>query len=256
MEFSTPVRGSAIKKYLGVGRYEVARGTAKEASDYCKKGLGTVEAPKDWDYFEFGDIRESGQGNRKELLLLRDTLKRGASDLDILDNDHTAGSFFKYQRGITAARLIYNQPTFRDEVHITLLYGAPGSGKSSYARKAMPEAYWKNNTKWWPRYFGQKQVIWDEFGGWSCTPSDYNSIFDRYPYSIEVKGGDIPILATEFMIISNFTPEQWWNQERTHVCIGAVTRRIMKILRFTRLGEPPLEFNQYADFSAHLRGVQ
>lgn len=252
-EFSKPVRRSALIKYFGKCHFEVARGSAVAASEYCKKGDGTPACPIDADYFEFGEL-EGVQGRRNDILSLRDRLLAGDDDDALLRNDDTASGFFKYQRGIAAARVVLSRPAPRDEVRVGLFYGPPGTGKSSFARELFPDAYWKDNTKWWGYYTGQKTVIWDEFTGASCTPSDYNRIFDRYPYQVEYKGGGTPLLATQFIIISNYTPASWWNVERSTVKFDAVKRRIHGVFWFRKLGEDPEEFTDYDLFDAALRG--
>lgn len=98
-------------------------------------------------------------------------------------------------------------------------------------------------------------VIWDEFGGWSCIPSEFNKIFDRYAHSVEVKGGNVALRATEFIIISNFTPGTWWDPNKTRVDIAALTRRIHRYFWFKKLGEEAVEYESYLDFNAACRGV-
>lgn len=250
--FNKPVRMSQIKKVLGKRVHlEVARARDSKAANYCAK---------DQTYFEYGDFGTT-QGKRSDLLVLRDSLKRGVDDAALLDDDATAGSFFKYQRGISAARIVYDTPKPRNDVSVTLYFGAPGTGKSSSAARLFPEAYWKDNTKWWQNYKGETTVIWDEFSGASCTPSEFNKIFDRYPYTIEVKGGSVPLRGTNLIIISNFLPELWWDPTKSKVCTEAVTRRIHAVHWFRKYPEPPdvfLTFQSWADarrgtnFNAHL----
>lgn len=97
--------------------------------------------------------------------------------------------------------------------------------------------------------------MWDEFGGWSCTPSDFNKIFDRYKYSPEIKNGNVALRATNYIIISNFTPGTWWDQTKTRVNLDAVTRRIHAVYHFTKYGEDAMEYLKYEDFDAAMRGV-
>lgn len=241
-----PVRMSALRKVLGNAHFEIARGSTDDNIKYCSKD--------DPHPVEFGDPKAGGQGKRNDLLLLRDALKEKASDIDLLDDDATAPQFFKYQIGLKAARSAYDVPSPRDQIKVCLFFGAPGTGKSHLAREMFPNAYWKDNTKWWPGYQGQDEVIWDEFGGWSCPPSEYNKVFDKYPHYVEVKGGTMPLRATKFIIISNFTPFQWWDPEKTRVDVRSVTRRIGQFCYFKAVKTDPETFDSYELFSEFLRG--
>lgn len=243
VEFSSPQRMSAIKKVLGSGIHcEVARGKAQEAANYCMK---------DNTFVEFGELR--GQGARNDLIGLRDALASGKRGRELLDADETAPAFFKYQRGIAAAVELYDVPPVRRDVEVSLYFGPPGTGKSTRARLELPRAYHKDNTRWWPGYSGEESVIWDEFGGWSLTPSDYNRIFDAGQMHVEIKGASVALRATQFIIISNYTPESWWNTEKVRVLLSAVTRRIHKFFFFQELGVPPRLFESWDSFSAFIR---
>lgn len=237
-----------IKSYLGQGAHcEHAMGSSVDASDYCKK---------DGHFEEFGEMGK-GQGTRNDCITVRDAIANGATRKDLLDNDATCSAFFRMQRGIEATFKEYQKPLPRDDIDVALFFGFPGQGKSSTAQKVFPDAYWKNNTKWWDGYNGENTVIWDEFGGWSCAPCDYNKIFDRYPLWIENKGGFIPLRANKFIIISNFTPGTWWSTEKTTVNLDAVKRRIHSVYWFKQ-GEPIgtyIYFDGYASFDEAIRGI-
>lgn len=240
------IRMSGLRKVLGNAHFEVARGSPDQNYEYCTKD--------DPDAVEFGDREAGGQGKRSDILVLRDALKRKASDIELLEDDLTAPQFFKYQHGLTAARTAYDLPVQRDGIKVALFFGAPGTGKSHFARELFPNAYWKDNTKWWPGYTGQEAVIWDEFGGWSCTPSEFNKVFDQYPHYVEIKGGTVPLKALHFIIISNFTPFQWWDADKTRVDLRSITRRIQKFCRFIKIGQEFLEFDDIVKFDENLRG--
>lgn len=235
-----PVRMSALRKVFSHAHFEVARGSLQANVDYCTK--------HDKEAFEYGDRPSTKQGKRSDLLVLRDALKRKETDVDLLENDATVPAYFKYQKGISAARVAYDTAIARDDIKVALFFGAPGTGKSHTAREYLPSAYWKDNTKWWPGYSGQEDIIWDEFGGWSCTPSDFNKVFDKYPYQVEYKGGTTPLKGVNFIIISNFTPGTWWDTEKTRVDIRSIKRRIHRYCFFRKVGEDPIVFETAEEF--------
>lgn len=227
-EFSACVRPSAMRKVLGPAHFEISRGKPQQASDYCKK---------DGDFDEWGEL-SSGQGAREDLRRLRDEVQSGATDLELCENDDTVSAFAKYPRFVDRARIAFGVPfetVLRDNIHVVLFFGPAGSGKSSYARKIAPDAYWKDQSRWWGRYTGQTTVIWDEFYGGCCTPREFNLVCDRYPHTVEYKGGEQPLRATTIIIISNFMPTDWWGTN-TRVNVPALTRRFHEICVFPELG--------------------
>jgi len=247
MILKSPQRMTALKKIFGNNVHlEAARGNNEKASSYCMK--------EDPHYVEFGSLIGTGQGARNDILALRDALRADTPDMDIVLDDALVIPWFKFRRAVEDLRKIFTTPPTRESTRVALIFGPPGTGKSHFARECFPDAYWKDNSKWWPGYNGQETVIWDEFGGWSCTPAQYNAIFDKYPTWVEPKGGAVPLRATNFIIISNFTPATWWNAEKTTVCLGAVTRRIGRIYWFKKLGEDAEIFENYELFDKAIRG--
>lgn len=227
-EFSSPVRMTALRKVLGPGHFEVSRGTPKQASSYCKK---------EGDYEEWGELSE-GQGARNDLKRLRESIKDGATDLDLIEDDLTLTCFAKYPRFVDRARIAYKIPEpeiFRDDIRVIFMVGKTGTGKSSYARELFPDAYWKDQSKWWHGYTGQKVVIWDEFFGGCCTPTEFNKVCDRYPHRVENKGGFVPLEAEIIIIISNWLPMDWWS-DRTRISLPALYRRFSEICYCPELG--------------------
>jgi len=91
--------------------------------------------------------------------------------------------------------------------------------------EAGEEAYIKSSTtKWWDGYMGQKKVIIDEFRG-QIAIEHLLKWFDRYPCSVEEKGGQLALDADEFWICSNLPIEQWYpgiDQDT----LGALRRRV------------------------------
>jgi len=68
-------------------------------------------------------------------------------------------------------------------------------------------------------------IILDEFGGHCLTPLMLQRLCDVYPMVANVKGGHVPMHATDIHITSNYLPNQWWS-EKTKFNSDAIYRRI------------------------------
>lgn len=101
-------------------------------------------------------------------------------------------------------------------------WGPTGSGKSRRAwEEAGMDAYSKGmlitvclltvdpRTKWWDGYKGEDVCIIDEFRG-VIDIVHLLRWLDRYPVSVEVKGGSVPLRVTKFWITSNVNPKNWY----------------------------------------------
>lgn len=113
-----------------------------------------------------------------------------------------------------------------------VFWGDTGTGKSRRAwDEAGLEAYSKDpRTKFWCGYRGQEHVVLDEFRG-SIDVAHLLRWLDRYPCSVETKGGARPLCANKIWITSNLDPREWYPDldERTR---DALLRR-MVVTRFT-----------------------
>ncbi len=92
-----------------------------------------------------------------------------------------------------------------------MYWGDTGSGKSHRAwEEAGDDAYSKDPlTKWWDGYQGQTNVVIDEFRG-VVAVSHLLRWFDKYPCSVETKGGKQPLCAKNIWITSNLAPTAWY----------------------------------------------
>jgi len=122
------------------------------------------------------------------------------------------------------------RPIPRPDIIATWIYGAPGVGKSRKAHGEMPEAYIKEpRTKWWNGYILEKEVIIDDFGPNGIDINHLLRWFDRYKCMVETKGGMIPLVADKFVVTSNFSPEECFQDKEgiPHPQTSALLRRIV-----------------------------
>lgn len=232
LELTRGVRLAAVKKMLPQAHWEIRRGTQEEAIAYVTKEDTRMAGP-----YAIG-TPTGGQGKRSDLKDAYNALKSGATALEILES-HTE-VFFKYQRGLEAARLLLGKK--RDESRpkeVWYLYGPPGVGKSRLATKMAPTAFRKQpNSKWWDGYDGETDVILDDLtAGWFSW-SNLMQVLDRYATSVELKGGSRQLLSDRIIITSNRRPWELY-QDKEGNCkhpIQALLRRITNYLEFAEDG--------------------
>lgn len=195
---------------------EPRKGTAKQASDYCKKTEGKIREP-----IILGEISQVA-GARNDLKKLYENLKSGKSDSEILDED--PATYIKYSRGIEKARAIITKNginTYKD-IKITVFWGKPGVGKTRkiYELHKPEEVHVitkhdNNSTIWFDGYTGQKILLIDEFYGW-IEWGRFLQILDKYKLQLAVKGSFTYSNWEKVYITSNKPPEMWYpDQDKT-----------------------------------------
>jgi hypothetical protein len=181
--------------------FEKARGSPKQASDYCKK---------DQDFEEFGEVPQ-GQGARTDLAKVVQSIKEGAT-LAQLAEEHPA-AVLRYGSGVQRLRLHY-RPVRESPPEIWTLWGKTGTGKTrrvwEYANK---EELWVHpGDRWFDGYDGHKAVLFDDFDGSWFKLSYLLRILDRYPMQVPVKGGYAWWVPRVIYITSNLEPKDWYPQ--------------------------------------------
>jgi len=155
-------------------------------------------------------------------------------------------SWVHYHRGFESLfNTLYMGSRNRAEgTNVVVLWGLTGTGKTKRAYELASKLHEERGMSfyvkpsynmWWPGYAGEELVIIDEFsGGW---PIDYLLlVLDRYPLSVEVKGGNVNLKAKNFIITSNTPPQEWYltaPQEKK----DALLRRCNQNINVTSLEE-------------------
>nr|QKV51205.1 putative replication associated protein [Crucivirus sp.] len=218
VEFANAHRGSALKKlFRGRISWRPRKGTAYQASMYCKKGtqlhaewvsqkeLGP-NFGKDAVLFEHGTI--SNQGKRNDLADVGQAVLAGETMKDIATE--YPSTFIKYHKGIFAMRSaikgIFDFEDRTTKPKVIWRWGATGVGKSRTAREAHKSFYIKDGTPWWDGYEQQEAIIIDDFDGkWPFR--DLLRLLDFGPYQGQFKGGYVKINSPFIYITCEFPPE-------------------------------------------------
>ena len=109
--FKKNKRLSGVRKLCLRAHWEIARGTSKEASDYCKK---------DGEFEERGEVPT--QGKRTDLSEAIDVLKK--EGLRAVTESHPE-VFVKYSRGLRDLALFLGEPYDHGEVRGVWIHGPP-----------------------------------------------------------------------------------------------------------------------------------
>lgn len=194
VEFDTEVSFLTLKAMYPQTHWEVRRGTALEASDYCKK---------EGKWSETGTLSNPHQGARQDIYDARNLALQGAPMSEIVQ---VASSFQAIRMAEKIKEHTEIKRNWMPVVH--WLWGPTGTGKSRIAWAEAGDGAWcsSGNLRWWQSYDGQKKIIFDDFRGDFCALHVLLNILDRYPYQVEYKGGSRQLLADEIWITSPYHP--------------------------------------------------
>lgn len=216
---------AAVKRLEGLGlrgfHVEIAKGTAAQNITYCSK---------DNEFIEHGD-RPKGQGKRTDLDVVCEDIAGGASIRDVINR--YPSQFVKFGNGLEKI-IQFHQPRRFFKTEVFWLWGPTGSGKSRWAWDQCPDAYMKCSThKWWSGYFGHQEVIMDDYRPSREMPFDFMLLLmDRYPLSVETKGGMAEFVAKKIYVTSPFSPEEicnhleWIGTEKREQFLRRIDHRI------------------------------
>lgn len=236
-------RLSAMKKLDSGAHWAVAKGSAKENKTYCSKEEGRLAGP-----WELGEMPE--QGKRNDLKELQEALDSGKPITEV-SKEHFA-HYMRYNRGIEKYQLLHTKP--RDHAMIVeVLWGPTGVGKTRQAKEENPDAYFKcrsnGKNNWWDGYINQEVVVVDEFYGWFSWDFMLR-LCDRYPLSVETKGGAVQFVAKKIIFTSNDHPKEWYKKMTEKYGWDANTNPLCRrITKITGIGIPETKhFDSYQEY--------
>lgn len=222
IEFSKRLRLSQLKSLIPIPsiHYELRRGNAVQASDYCKK--------EDVEPIEWGSISVCRRGQRSDLEALHEALQARTSILDI--SDEHFNSFIRYRRSINAYRSLHS-PQRNWVCSVIVYWGRTGTGKTRSVMENATNLWIYPGKEWFDGYDQHKQVLFDEFTGATFKLGYLLKLLDRYPMQVPVKGDFVSWCPEEIYITSNLDPWTWFeNANQEHV--SALFRRITFIYHF------------------------
>lgn len=229
--------------------FRIMNGTMQENKDYCSKQDGT-ELPH--TFIEFGTFREKGEkaGLRNDLIALREAVKEGKTQREIIDDDDSIKTFARFIKFHDRLRVLYKPKPRENGVHVSLYVGDPGTGKTRRAYQEYPNIYEipiSNGTMWMDGYDDQPEVLFDDFMGKGSKMGLDNTLkfLDRYVRSVPFKGGYAWYRPEKIIVTSNFHPRSWYDWKNREISYAALARRIHRVIVFDNGEEVELEPNEY-----------
>ncbi len=203
VRFTKNKRLCALQELLRGAHAAICRGSEAQNIAYCTKEETRVSGP-----YEIG-VRIA-QGKRSDILRLRDGIKEGSTDLMLINDDETCGAFARSMKFVDRCRYLFAKK--RDfKSFVICIYGPTDIGKSRVAAAVSPNAYRFSNNKgaWFDYYDGVSDIIFDDFYG-GIPRHQLLQLLDRYPTTVESKGGTINWCPKVIIITSNKPPWEWY----------------------------------------------
>lgn len=208
VEYKSSKKWAIIKASCYRAHWEPRKGSAAQASTYCKK---------EGDFIEKGEI--SNQGKRSDLDEVKDLLDSKCSMKEVADEHF--GSWVRYNKSFDKYVALSNTDRMvPPEAHWR--WGTTATGKTSYCFENYNRVYIKDGTSWWDGYDqGYDCICVDDFDGkWPYR--DLLRFMDRYPYQGQFKGGYVKINTPLVVITCEHPPDHFWSGNE----LAQVTRRL------------------------------
>lgn len=222
VSFKRAVRLAAIRKLFGT-RVHAEPSRSEAAETYVHKEDTAIAGTR----FSLGE-KAFNRNSKTDWALAKEKAKIGALD------DVPPDVYIKYYRTLKSIAMDnMTKPNDLTMVAGIWIHGPPGVGKSHFARAQYgPDLYLKAQNKWWDGYQGEKNVLLDDLD--TKVLGHYLKIWaDKYAFMAECKGSSIQIRPNNFIITSNYTPEQLFDDP---VLAQAVRRRFYFIYIPMRMG--------------------
>jgi hypothetical protein len=244
VELHKKSRLAVMKKLIPTAHWEQRKGSRLAARNYCQKeesrmALDHEYLAQDDDAtsgpWELGEwLEKKGAGFRSDLAeakVLLEEVKSGNTTMDKIRSEN-ADIWMRWNSPMKkwlAEEQVYVR---KERTKFLILFGKPGTGKSSYAKLKWPGAYYKEPGMWWDNYCGQKVVICEEFNSTFFSINELKRLADNGILQLPVKNAFISFTAELMVLISNDVSVRDWYKSVSDDHVAAVERRIDGILRF------------------------
>lgn len=230
---------STLKTCIGWRRchIESMHGKPEDSLAYCSK--------EDSAPFVKGNLPTPGK--RTDLHLATDRILAGSTVRELAhDGDIGALAVVKYFKGLTVLRSL-TQPVRDAAPFVFWICGPTGVGKTrcvfesgrilaKLAGRAEDDIWISSGgLRWFDGYDGQSVAIFDDFRAKHVASfSFFLRLLDRYPMSVEFKGGFVNWAPSYIFITSPYSIEECFATRATHVPedVAQLERRVTKKFKF------------------------
>lgn len=244
LEYSKKKLGSAMdnafRTYFPLPisvHYEISSGSAEQNEKYCKGYLpdGSLKDLEPNKFFEWG-TPAPGQGSRSDLANAFSRIKQGATDVELAEESPQLWG--QYRKALSEYRTLI-EPKRTWPTQLVFLWGPTGNGKTAQAmlHDPMPTAIEYRDPFITGLVGSSETVLFDDFDWKRMPPKYWLKLVDRYPMSVEVKGGSRNWAPKTIIFTSNDDPKTWW-PEAPPETLQAVHRRMDEFGKITLLGAP------------------
>lgn len=192
LNLTNPQSFEAVRKLLPpTSHIEVMHCSLETNRNYCSK---------ESILFEWGILEPRGRKKRTAEDVKMDAINGGMRQ--IINLADTCQEI-----KMAEAVLKYCEPKRDWKPQVRWYWGQTGTGKTRTAREEFPDAWVSGKSlKWWYDYDRHQEVIIDDFRPEYCSFSELLRILDRYPYTVETKGGHRQLLANVIIITAPLDP--------------------------------------------------
>jgi len=205
-------------------------GTREKCIDYCKKEETRIAGP--WEYGA-----NYGQGARSDLFDVANEVLAGTDIVDIMLNHPS--TYLKYSKHIKAMKYDVNKHMKIDwKICVIVFWGDSNSGKTFTIKKLAGEKAFhymagQHNTSWWDDYYGQEDVVFNDWGHGGISLREFQLLVDG-EMTIAVKNGTTKAIPKRIWISSNFGPETWYSKmDATSIDRKSIYRRLDYVFKWT-----------------------
>lgn len=213
--------------------FSVRKGTAAQASDYCKKSDSRLSGTEPYEY---GQI--SQQGKRNDIESMIKVIQNCGLNPAV---DQFPNLALRMNKGMIFLDTHYRSKKPKVPPTVYWFYGPTGTGKSRDALELAGSdvAILSKNLEWFDQYNYNESVIFDDFRGSWGHLSWVLQLLDIYEISVPIKGSFRKWLPKKIFITSAYSPSDCYSHVGDEN-IDQLLRRIHKIRQYGKVKGKPV----------------